>query len=69
MGRTKKIGIAGKYGARYGLRVRKRIIKIGGPTKARCPRCMKPDIRRSSAGIWECRKCGLKFAGKAYRPQ
>ncbi len=69
MPRTKKVGIAGKHGARYGLRVRKRNIEIGKLRKARkCPKCLKPGLKRLSAGIWECRKCGLKFAGKAYKP-
>jgi len=67
--RTKKVGSAGKYGARYGLRVRKRTIKAEKSKKERsCPACLKPSLERESAGIWKCKKCGLKFAGKAYRP-
>ena len=29
MGHTKKVSTAGRYGARYGTGIRKRIIKIG----------------------------------------
>ena len=69
MPRTKKVGIAGKYGARYGLRVRKRNIVIGKYRKENlCPNCLKPSLKRLSSGIWECGKCGLKFAGKAHKP-
>lgn len=69
MSRTKKVGIAGKYGARYGLRVRKRTIKVGKLKKENtCPQCLKPGLKRASPGIWKCRKCGLKMAGKAYKP-
>ncbi len=69
MARTKKVGIAGKYGARYGLRVRKRNIVIGRLRKEKaCPRCLKPGLKRLSPGIWKCSKCDLKLAGKAHKP-
>lgn len=69
MGRTKKVGIAGRHGVRYGLSIRKRNIVIGRLKKERlCPKCMKLGLKRVSAGIWQCSKCGLRFAGKAYKP-
>lgn len=68
MGRTKKVGIAGKYGTRYGTKMRANIIKVGAQKKHTCPDCKKEGVKRVSAGIWECKKCGLKFAGKAYKP-
>lgn len=70
MGRTKKVGIAGRFGARYGKSVRDRFREVQKASKARhvCPACMKPGMHREAAGIWECRKCGLKMAGKAYKP-
>lgn len=69
MPRTKKVGVAGKHGARYGLRVRKRLIDAEKFKKDRkCPGCLKNSMKRLSPGIWKCGKCGLKMAGKAHRP-
>lgn len=69
MGRTKKVGVAGKHGPRYGLRVRKRSIALAKAGKERrCPACLKPGLKRASPGVWKCGKCGMKFAGKAHRP-
>lgn len=70
MGRTKKVGSTGRFGVRYGKGVKKRLLKIEKAQKAKktCPRCLKPGMKRLSPGIWECRKCGLKFAGRAYDP-
>jgi large subunit ribosomal protein L37Ae len=68
MGRTKKVGQAGKFGVRYGKTIREKFI---GGQKTRdgvCPSCLGNKVNRVSAGIWKCRKCGLKFAGKAYKP-
>jgi large subunit ribosomal protein L37Ae len=69
MGRTKKVGVAGKYGSRYGRRIRERIIKAGAQKRFRCPACMKLTLKRESAGIWRCSRCGTKLAGKAYKPE
>ncbi|MDG6225325.1 MAG: 50S ribosomal protein L37ae [Candidatus Thermoplasmatota archaeon] len=69
--RTKKVGRYGKFGARYGLSVKKRIrsIEIKKSSKYHCPRCSKENVRRVSTGIWQCRSCDLKFAGGAYSPK
>ena len=35
--------------------------------KDTCPQCLNMSIKRVASGIWSCKKCGLKIAGKAYR--
>ncbi len=68
--RTKKVGSSGKFGVRYGLSVKKQIKSVEGNKKGKyvCPRCYKKNVKRVSAGIWECRSCELKFTGGAYVP-
>ncbi len=70
MGKTKKVGSAGKFGVRYGRRIRQRVLAVEKAKKENkpCPNCMKPGLKRIAAGVWECKKCGAKFAGKAYKP-
>jgi len=67
---SKKIGIAGKYGARYGVKIRKQVSKIESSKreKHQCPTCMKRSVKRLSSGIWKCNSCGTTFAGGAYTP-
>lgn len=66
--RTKKVGISGKFGPRYGMRIRKRYAELDQKMRRpyRCPTCERMGVKRVSTGIWECRKCGTKFAGGAY---
>ena len=70
LGKTKKTGIAGRFGARYGSNVRKRwrqIMETEKSKKLKCPRCETVgSVKRISVGIWHCRKCGSKFTGGAY---
>ncbi|MFX0072765.1 MAG: 50S ribosomal protein L37ae [Candidatus Hermodarchaeota archaeon] len=70
MGRTKKVGLTGRYGARYGSTVRKRVLSVMGAMKGgkiKCPRCVTTgSVYRISTGIWHCKKCGAKFTGGAY---
>ena len=68
---TKKVSSAGRFGVRYGLKTRKSTIETDAlkKTKWTCSNCMKPAVKRVSAGIWQCRKCGHKFAGRAYKPE
>ena len=69
--RTKKVGSTGRYGTRYGARLRKRIREIDATVKTRhrCPRCRRVKVEQKSVGIWECRKCEYKFAGGSWTPQ
>jgi len=67
--KTKKVGITGKYGARYGSSLRKRTRLILEKMKgdSRCPKCQtKGTTRRISTGIWQCKKCDARFTGGAY---
>ena len=68
--RTIKVKSAGRFGIRYGTKSRQAVIKIESAMRAakKCPSCLRPGLKRESAGIWFCKKCGLKMAGKAYLP-
>ena len=69
--RTRKVGSAGKFGARYGSTMRKRWLEIEELRKSTylCPRCHHVSVKRESTGIWGCRKCGFTFVGDAYSPE
>ncbi len=68
--RTRKAGSVARLGPRYGVRIRRRMQEIEEGLKHRhaCPRCAAIAVRRSSTGVWTCRRCGYVFAGGAYRP-
>lgn len=68
--RTKKVGSVGRFGPRYGVRIRRRILEVEVDQRKRhqCPRCSAYSVKRRSTGVWACRRCGLVFAGGAYRP-
>jgi large subunit ribosomal protein L37Ae len=71
MGRkTKKVGPTRGLGTRYGATVRKRFIKVVTEAKRthKCPQCGAEAVKRESVGVWNCRKCGVTFAGGAYTP-
>jgi large subunit ribosomal protein L37Ae len=57
-------------GTRGGATLRKRYSRIMQTVKAthRCPSCASPSVKRVSVGLWNCRKCGYRFAGGAYTP-
>ncbi len=68
--RTRQVGVVGRYGPRYGVRIRRRVQEIDEARRARhvCPKCQAAAVRRRSSGVWQCRHCGHVFAGGAYRP-
>ncbi len=68
---TKKVKSTGRFGVRYGRRIRVRSLEVEKTLKIRheCPSCTKKALKRISAGIWGCRTCGLKVAGGAYSPE
>ncbi|KAA0000742.1 MAG: 50S ribosomal protein L37Ae [Thermoplasmata archaeon] len=69
--RTKKVGVTGKFGARYGVKAKNKYRKIEEKQRKyhKCPKCGHVAVKRESTAIWVCRKCGAKFAGGAYVPQ
>ncbi len=69
---TKIVGPTGRFGARYGMGVRRKVllIEVKQRGKHRCPRCKSlTRMKRLAFGIWQCPKCGLTFAGGAWVPQ
>lgn len=65
------IGSAGRFGERYGKRIKALTSSAERSKNARykCPKCGMDYVRRVSSGVWRCVKCGTKFAGQAYRPK
>ncbi len=65
---TRKVGITGRYGPRYGVKIRKQIKSVSRhrAKPQRCPECQAHSVKRVASGIWHCKHCGLKFAASAY---
>jgi len=57
-----------RFGARYGRKTREKFgqIEVQQRAKHKCPYCYKVAVKRVAVGIWNCAKCGNKFAGKAF---
>ncbi|MAH42412.1 50S ribosomal protein L37ae [archaeon] len=68
MGKKSIVG-TGRFGSRYGKRIREEIKKATKTSKKKysCPSCSRVSIRRESAGVWKCAKCGKKYASGAYK--
>merc|ERR1711879_982084 len=66
--RTRKVGVTGKYGTRYGASLRKQIKKmeITQHAKYTCHFCGKDSVKRDAVGIWTCRGCRKTVAGGAW---
>ena len=67
MVKNKLVGAAGRYGARYGQHIKRRIAKIEEKQRKKqfCVFC-SGLAKRLSKGIWTCKKCKRKFAAHAY---
>ena len=67
--RTKKVGICGKYGTRYGATLRKVVKKfeVSQHAKYISPFCGKNTVTRTAVGIWKCKRTNKKIAGGAYQ--
>lgn len=68
MARTKVVKSSGRFGARYGRTIRKKVTGIEKRQKAyfKCPYCSAVKVKRVASGIWQCRKCKNKFTGRSY---
>jgi large subunit ribosomal protein L37Ae len=66
--RTKKVGATGWMGPRYGIRIRRRVLEIDRAKikPSACPRCSTTTLDRVASGIYECRRCGTRYASNAY---
>lgn len=66
--KTKKAKASGRFGARYGKKVRAKLSAVESKqrVKQKCPFCDKVGVKRISKGIWECPKCKRKFASDVY---
>ena len=71
MTKTSKVGSTGRFGVRYGRKIKENIRKIEKIQKQKhiCPNCRNKNVVRVAVGIWKCKKCGIKFAGGAYTPK
>jgi large subunit ribosomal protein L37Ae len=66
--RTQKVGPTGWMGPRYGIRIRRRVVEIDRVRSraSACPRCSTVTLRRVASGIFQCSRCGTRFASNAY---
>ena len=57
--------------SRYGVKLRKKYDAVKRKQKAKhvCPKCGKRKVKRKSFAEWECRSCGVIFAGGAFEPE
>ena len=71
MTRKSKVGSTGRFGARYGRKAKRTVKEIEDNMHKKhiCPRCDRPGVKRTHAGIWKCKKCGNVFTGGAYIPE
>ena len=55
---TKKVKSAGRFGSRYGKKIRQRIIDVEKKQRRKheCPYCYSLTVKRVAAGIWKCKK-------------
>ena len=68
MVKTLKVGSTGRYGARYGKKVRARVANVERKQhKAqKSPFHPKGKAKRIASGIWKCSKTGKIFAGNTF---
>ena len=61
-------GSGKRFGVRYGKVIRDKVSAIEAKQrkKYKCPSCNALKLKRVFAGVWYCKKCDTKFAGRAY---
>lgn len=68
--KSKKSKSAGRFGARYGRKLRINVVKVEQKQRVSqvCPFCEKKGLKRISKGIWQCtrKKCNKRFASNVY---
>lgn len=71
MKKKKKVGSAGRMGARYGWKLRGQVRDVERRARAKheCSECGKTALERVGTGIWRCSRCGSVFAGGAFVPK
>jgi large subunit ribosomal protein L37Ae len=65
--KARKVGSAGRFGARYGRVARRRVKEIEADTNAAT--VDGDDVTRVGTGIWKNEETGETFTGGAYRPE
>ena len=62
--RTKKVGIVGKFGTKYGATLRKIVKKFEVTQRAKyvSPFTGRECVKRQAVGIWNCKDTGRKIA-------
>ncbi len=68
MAHTKKVGTAGRFGSRYGRKIRYKVnvVEVKQRSRQECPVCGKLAVKRVAQGIFVCRACHSKMTGLAY---
>jgi len=52
----------------YGIKLKKkaRVVEAKQRKKQTCPFCSKKGVKRLAKGLWNCKRCGKKFASHTY---
>ncbi len=68
MTKTKKVGSAGRFGVRYGKKIREGVLYVERKQKKKqkCPYCQRLTAKRMAKGLWTCKKCKKVFTGGAF---
>ncbi len=65
---AKKSGSVARFGPRYGVRIRARILEVEREAAKgmACPKCGAISVKRKSTAIYQCSHCNYKYAARAY---